>query len=128
VVRVWPVCERERPRTLTPSLSRHTGRGGWAIPVMASTAHSDARIEFRLSAAQKAEIERAALAQNRSLTDFATTVLTETARKVLADHARHEHVQLSDRDRDRFLAMLDANASPNAALRAAAKKHRRRVA
>jgi uncharacterized protein (DUF1778 family) len=95
---------------------------------MASVSQSDARIEFRLPSARKAEIERAALAQNRSLTDFATDVLTEAARKVLADQSRYEHVQLSNRDRDRFLAMLDANATPNAALRAAAKKHRKRVA
>jgi uncharacterized protein (DUF1778 family) len=95
---------------------------------MASTVPSNARIEFRLSSAQKEEIERAAMVQNRSLTDFATTALTETARKVLADHARHEHLSLSNRDRDRFLAVLDGNAMPNAALRAAARKHRQRVA
>jgi uncharacterized protein (DUF1778 family) len=95
---------------------------------MASAPHRNSRIEFRLPWAVKDEIERAAAVQNRSLTDFATTVLTETARQVLADHARHEHVRLSNRDRDRFLAMLDANAAPNAALRAAARKHRKRVA
>ena len=95
---------------------------------MASTSQSDARIEFRLSSARKKEIERAALIQNRSLTEFATAILTETARKVLAEHSQHEHVQLSDRDRDRFFAMLDAPAHPNAALRAAAKRHRQRVA
>jgi len=95
---------------------------------MASVPHSDARIEFRLPSARKAEIERAALAQNRSLTDFATEVLTEAARKTLADQSRYEHVQLSNRDRDRFLAMLDADAAPNAALRRAAKRQRRRIA
>jgi len=94
---------------------------------MASVPHSDARIEFRLPAARKAEIERAALAQNRSLTDFATEVLTEAARKTLAEQSRYEHVQLSNRDRDRFLAMLDAEAAPNAALRAAAKRQSRRI-
>jgi uncharacterized protein (DUF1778 family) len=95
---------------------------------MASTTRSDARIEFRLPAKIKEEIERAATVQNRSLTDFATSVLTETARKVLAEQARHEHVQLSNRDRDRFLAMLDADSAPNAALRAAASRHRKRIA
>lgn len=94
---------------------------------MEVTLQSDARIEFRLPAQWKREIEQAALVQNRSLTDFATAVLTEQARKVLADHARHEHVQLSNHDRDRFLAVLDANAAPNAALQAAARKHRRRI-
>ena len=82
---------------------------------MGSVPHSDARIEFRLPSDRKAEIERTAVAQNRSLTDFATEALTEAARKVLADRSRHEHVQLSNRDRDRFLAMLDAGARPNPA-------------
>ena len=98
------------------------------MPVMS---RSDARIEFRLSSALKQEIERAATLQNRSLTEFATDALADTARKVLKEHAEHEHVRLSDRDRDRFLAMLDANAeaaTPNRALRSAAKRHRKRVA
>jgi uncharacterized protein (DUF1778 family) len=88
----------------------------------------NARIDFRLSREQKEEIERAASAQNRSLTDFATAILTEAARRVLADQDRNAHVQLSNRDRDRFLAVLDANAAPNPALQAAARRHRQRVA
>jgi uncharacterized protein (DUF1778 family) len=94
---------------------------------MSAIPKSEARIDFRLPAERKQEIERAAVVQNRSLTDFATEVLTEAARKVLADQSRYEHVQLSNRDRDRFLAMLDADATPNAALTAAAKRHRQRV-
>ncbi len=95
---------------------------------MPATVRSNARIEFRLSATVKEEIERAALVQNRSLTDFATDALTETARKVLAEHSKHEHVRLSNRDRDRLLAALDADPAPNAALRAAAKRHRKQIA
>jgi uncharacterized protein (DUF1778 family) len=95
---------------------------------MPATIRSDARIEFRISPSAKEEIERAAKVQNRSLTNFATDVLTDTARKVLAEHAAHEHVRLSNRDRDRLLEALDADAKPNAALRAAAKRHRKRVA
>ena len=49
-------------------------------------------------------------------------------REVLADQSRHELVRLSNRDRERFLEMLDKPAAPNAALIAAAKKHRKRVA
>lgn len=94
---------------------------------MSTSLRSDARIEFRLPSAVREEIERAAIAQNRSLTDFATAALTETARKVLAEQAQHEHVRLSNRDRDRFLAILDADAPPNRALQAAAKRHPRRV-
>jgi uncharacterized protein (DUF1778 family) len=94
---------------------------------MPATARSNARMEFRLSATVKDEIERAALVQNRSVTDFATDVLTESARKVLAEHSKHEHVRLSNRDRDRLLEALDGDAKPNAALRAAARRHRKRL-
>jgi uncharacterized protein (DUF1778 family) len=89
---------------------------------MPLSARSNARTEFRLSAAVKEEIERAALVQNRSLTDFATEALTETAQKVLAEHSKQEHVRLSNRDRDRLLKALDAASAPNAALVAAAKR------
>lgn len=94
---------------------------------MASISNS-ARMEFRLPPKLKQRIERAAAAQNRSVTEFATSVLAESAEKVLSEHSRHEHVVLSDRDRERFLAMLDADPAPNAALRAAAKQRRKRVA
>jgi len=95
---------------------------------MASFPQSNARMEFRLPATLKKEIERAAAVENRSLTDFAIASLAEAARGVLADQSRHEHVQLSRRDRDRFLKMLDAPPAPNTALLAAARKHRQRVA
>jgi uncharacterized protein (DUF1778 family) len=94
---------------------------------MPSATSSNARIEFRLPSTLKEEIERAALVQNRSLTDFATAALTETARRVLAQHAEQEHLRLSNRDRDRFLEMLDNAATPHRALKAAAKRHRHRV-
>lgn len=95
---------------------------------MPTVQHSDARIEFRLPSQLKREIEQAAMLQNRSLTDFATAALADAARRVLADHAQHEQVQLSNRDRDGFLAMLDADAAPNKALQAAARKHAHRRA
>jgi uncharacterized protein (DUF1778 family) len=95
---------------------------------MASFPQSNARIEFRLPAKLKKQIERAAAVENRSLTAFVTAVLSEAAREVLTEQSRQEHVRLSDRDRDRFLAMLDAPPAPNATLMAAAKKHRQRVA
>jgi uncharacterized protein (DUF1778 family) len=95
---------------------------------MASFARGTARIEFRLPAKLKKEIERAAAVENLSLTEFATAVLSEVVREVLAEQSRHEHVRLSNRGRDRFLAMLDAPPAPNRAILAAAKKHRQRVA
>jgi uncharacterized protein (DUF1778 family) len=91
------------------------------------TRNNDARIDFRLPAELKARIERAALATNRSLTDFAVSAIGEAAGLVLDEYEGRAHVILSNRDRDRFLAMLDSNAAPNAALKSAAKKHRRRI-
>lgn len=95
---------------------------------MSTLSRSDARLDVRLPAEQKAEFERAALAQNRSITEFAIAAMTEAARKAFAEQERHAQVQLSDRDRDRFLAMLDRNSAPNPALKAAARRQRDRVA
>ena len=95
---------------------------------MSTFACNDARLDVRLPSAQKAEFERAALVQNRSLTEFAIAAMTEAARKALAEHERDAHVQLSKRDRDRFLAMLDRDPTPNAALARAARRYRQRVA
>jgi uncharacterized protein (DUF1778 family) len=85
---------------------------------------SESRIEFRLSAEAKRQIERAALVSGRTITDFAKDVLTREAKAVLETH---ELVQLSDRDRDAFLALLDADPTPNAALVAAAQRQKGRV-
>jgi uncharacterized protein (DUF1778 family) len=82
------------------------------------------RIEFRLPPEAKRDIERAAMVQGRTLTDFAIDTLTERARAVLAEH---DQVRLSNRDRDIFLAMLDADPKPNSALLKAARRQRDRV-
>jgi len=95
---------------------------------MSAAPKSDARVEFRLPSRLKAEIERAAMVSNRSITDFATSVLTDAARKILAEHENESHIALSDRDRERFLEMLDGDNGPNQALKAAARRHRKRVA
>ena len=95
---------------------------------MSAIARSDARLDVRLPSEQKAEFERAAIVQNRSLTEFAIAAMAEAARKALAEYERDAHVQLSNRDRDRFLAMLDRDPAPNRALRAAAQRYRQRVA
>ncbi len=91
---------------------------------MATTTPAAARMEFRLSLEAKQQIERAAAALGRSISDFAKETLTQKAQAVLESY---QTVQLSDRDRDIFLQLLDARPTPNAALKAAARRQRKMI-
>jgi uncharacterized protein (DUF1778 family) len=92
---------------------------------MATVTRNDARIDFRLPAPLKEDIERAAAYLGQSLSDFAVGVLSQSAREVIH---RQDVTELSNRDRDIFLAMLDDDdARPNAALRKAAERYERQV-
>jgi len=82
-----------------------------------------ARIHFRLPQEAKEVIERAALASGLTVTDFAITALLQSAHETLNRQAQR---QLSNRDRDLFLKMLDEDAGPNEALRQAARRYKRR--
>jgi uncharacterized protein (DUF1778 family) len=89
---------------------------------MSVVAQSDARMEFWLPSALKTEIEHAAAATHRSLTDFATTALREAAQRALAE--QEAHITLSQRDWERFIDLLDNPPAPNAALKQAFERHR----
>jgi uncharacterized protein (DUF1778 family) len=78
----------------------------------------DSRLDVRLSRQAKKLIQEAADLSGQSLTDFVVSTLSEKARRIV--HQERLTV-LSDRDRDLFLALLDADAKPNAELRKAAK-------
>jgi uncharacterized protein (DUF1778 family) len=82
----------------------------------------DARLGFRLSRTQKQTIERAAFLSGQSISDFAASSLLKLAEEVID---RQELRVLSNRDRDIFLAMLDADQEPNPALKAAAEDYKR---
>jgi uncharacterized protein (DUF1778 family) len=84
----------------------------------------DARLNFRLRHDLKDRIEKAAAVKGKSITEFAVAALADVAEEVLE---QHQTMQLSDRDRDRFLALLDAPPPPNPALKRAAKTHRRLI-
>ena len=84
----------------------------------------DARLNFRLRPDIKDRIEKAATVSGKSITDFAVATLSETADEILE---RHTQAQLSNRDRDIFLAMLDRADKPNAALKRAAKTHKKLI-
>lgn len=85
----------------------------------------DARLDFRLSSELKDLIAEAAVLTGQSLSDFAVSTLAETARQIVA---QHRTTVLTNRDRDAFLAILDADQEPNEALRDAAKRYKERHA
>jgi uncharacterized protein (DUF1778 family) len=90
-----------------------------------SSSNSDARINFRLSSDLKKTIEDAAAEMGQSVSDFAISTLVQTARKILHDQ---QVTRLSERDRERFVAMLDEDSSlPNDALVKAAKRYKKQV-
>jgi uncharacterized protein (DUF1778 family) len=97
---------------------------------MATTAKRDRRqreerLGFRVDGPTKALIERAAELERRKLTDFCMTVLTDAARRTIAEH---ETLVLSERDRAVFFDTLVNPPAPSERLQRAIAEHRRRVA
>ncbi len=92
---------------------------------MPTTIEKSSKIEninFRVSAKEKRLIEKAVVLSGRSLTEFATNALIDSANKLIES----EFVtSLSDRDRDRLFQLLDDDAKPTDALKKAAKIHRK---
>ncbi len=79
------------------------------------------RIDIRPDQEAKARLDRAAARLGIPTSSFVLSAALERAQQVLA---REERI-LSDRDRDRVLALLDADvATPNSALKKAFKRHR----
>jgi uncharacterized protein (DUF1778 family) len=92
---------------------------------MSVRAKSEARLDFRLPSDLKAVIEEAAATLGQSVSDFAVSSLIQTARSVLRQQSVTE---LTNRDRDLFVALLDnAEAKPNKALTDAAKRYKKHL-
>lgn len=91
------------------------------MPTTETQTNSIARLNFRLPSEAKEKIKRAAIAEGLTITDFAVHALINIADEVLE---RHYTRRLSDRDRDIFLALLDADDEPNEALKSAFQAHR----
>ncbi|TDI39849.1 MAG: DUF1778 domain-containing protein [Acidobacteria bacterium] len=90
-----------------------------------STVKSDARLNFRLPMELKTTIERAAAQLGQSVSDFAVSTLVRAAREVIREH---DVTELSDRDRDLFISLLeDADASANETLSAAADRYKKEM-
>ncbi|MEX0587037.1 MAG: DUF1778 domain-containing protein [Pirellulales bacterium] len=89
-------------------------------------AANDARINVRLSSELKQTIEEAAAALGQTVSEFTISKVVSEARQVVHEA---QITRLSNRDRDAFLAALNATDSlPNDALKAAARRYRRRTA
>lgn len=82
----------------------------------AVTAPESGRIEFRLSADEKAMLARAAALMNMDLTTFILRKMLPEARAVIENA---ERLALSDRDSLRVLALLENPPPPNEKLRRA---------
>jgi uncharacterized protein (DUF1778 family) len=82
-----------------------------------------ARLDVRLAQRAKEKIEEAALVSHQTLTDFVVTSLLRASEEALK---HHQAIRLTNRDRDLFLAALDAAERPNPALRKAAQRFKRR--
>ncbi|PHR99369.1 MAG: hypothetical protein COA78_25005 [Blastopirellula sp.] len=90
-----------------------------------STSKSDARINVRLSSDLKQTIEEAAVALGQTVSEFTISTVIREARQVLQDA---QVTKLSSRDRDAFLAALDdTTTKPNEALKAAARRYKKRA-
>jgi uncharacterized protein (DUF1778 family) len=93
--------------------------------LMVAMTKSDARLNFRLPGDLKTIIEEAASQLGQSVSDYAVSTLVRNAREVLQ---QSNATEMTNRDRDRFLALLDdAGAKPNPALKAAAAKYKKQM-
>lgn len=81
----------------------------------------DQRLDARVTAEDKSLYERAAALSGRSTTSFVVSSLREAARRVIREH---ETMQLSERDRQAFVAALLEDAEPAEPLRRAARAYR----
>lgn len=83
---------------------------------------NDDRLDFRLNSEAKRIIEQAAALSGQTVKQFAVSTLVQSAEEVLE---RRRTIHLSNRDRDLFLALLDAEEGPNEDLRDAAERFKR---
>ena len=81
-----------------------------------------ARLDVRMPMQNRELVEQAAVLEGVSLTQFAESTLVERARVVID---AHEKTFLSQRDAQRFLALLDEDAEPTPALTRAVERYRK---
>lgn len=84
----------------------------------------DARLEARVSAAQKSLLQQAAAFSGRTLSEFVVASAQDAARRVIAEH---ESIRLSREEHLAFVQTLLNPPEPNACLKRAAKAYRQRT-
>jgi len=82
-----------------------------------------ARLEARVSAAQKSLLEHAAALSGRTSSEFVVTSAQDAARRVIAEH---ESIRLLREEQLAFVQALLQPPEPNARLKRAAKAYLRR--
>lgn len=92
------------------------------IPMQQTASKKQARLGLRLNEEHKERIERAAAAMGQTVNSFASSELLRRSEEILE---REEFRYLSDTARDRFLALLDSDTAPNAALKEAAREYKK---
>jgi len=91
------------------------------IPTQQTASKKQARLGLRLNEEHKQRIERAAAAMGQTVNSFASSELLKRSEEILE---KEEFRFLSNTARDRFLALLDSDAAPNTALKAAAQEYK----
>lgn len=92
---------------------------------MPAITRNDARINVRLQSDLKETIEEAASVLGQTISEFTVSTAVREARQVLQDA---QVTQLSNRDRDAFLAALaTTDANPSEALKTAASRYKKRT-
>jgi uncharacterized protein (DUF1778 family) len=94
-------------------------------PASSQTAEQrGARLEARVSAAQKSLLQRAAALSGRTLSEFVVASAQEAANKVIQDHAA---IELSRSEQIAFVTALLDPPKPSARLRRAAAAYRQQM-
>lgn len=94
-------------------------------PASSQTAEQrGARLEARVSAAQKSLLQRAAALSGRTLSEFVVASAQDAANKVIQDHAA---IELSRSEQIAFVTALLDPPKPSARLRRAAAAYRQQM-
>lgn len=90
--------------------------------ITANNSNRGARLEFRLTLEARARIEKAALVNGQTLSDFASSVLLQEANQVLEKQSQRV---LSENDWVKFAALLNDPPKLNRALKSATKRYKK---